>query len=456
MAKLYTKRRLKVENLDLAKPTTYQLYNGTIVGGPWYGTTYTRTVLARCEDLTSLSHPGPPFKEGGPFNVKRYEFRRSVHNQAFDYHTGNLAATSYKESINGPVVSNYTDADVPAMLTEADTVSIHEGFAYPSYDLTSWGATGFAKYSPLKPSANSGQALVELYRDGIPNIIQKSFKTLKEIVNSRPKAGWARRAGEDYLNTVFGWKPLVKDLQDIYKTWKHLNDQLAQIIRDNGKPVRREGTLYYNKDVDGGGGFHSYPSLSEIGFIGNQSSVHASEYLSQAPGYYKTTTTSERIWFSARFRYYIPDVTDDRWTRNAKLALFGLNPSPSLVYEVLPWSWLVDWFTNFGDVINNISKNGIADLYADYAYTMRHYRRDIVVTEWPVVRWGYGTLNKGGVLEDQSHRHTSQASFTSRVRHEEKSRIAASPFGFGLQLTDLSTRQLAILTALGLSRQNFI
>jgi hypothetical protein len=256
--------------------------------------------------------------------------------------------------------------------------------------------------------------------------------------------------GADYLQYKFGWLPLLKDLRDLYQTWKTLDERMAQIIRDNNKAVRREGTLYKNKTST------LTPNDGILKKVIPAFSTEATDTtdpnLVNASGTTKTVETSERIWFSARFRYYIPDVTDDRWETKTKLALFGLNPTPSLLYEVMPWSWLIDYFTNFGSVVSNLSKNGIADLVIDYAYVMRHYKR---LTTWTTLtvpqRLSY--LKKGTTV---TLRTADQESWKLTVLEESKERQVASPFGFGKLAVDLTDRQQAIIAALGLSKINFL
>ena len=114
--------------------------------------------------------------------------------------------------------------------------------------------------------------------------------------------------------------------------------------------------------------------------------------------------------------------------------MYGLTLTPEVVWNIIPWSWLIDWFTNVGDVIANVD-NGIAEnLVAKYAYIMGETRYEWVATS---------TFNciTGG---------THAMSHVSNL--ERKKRGAAEPFGFGMTKDLLSKRQVSILGALGLSR----
>jgi hypothetical protein len=419
------------------------------------------TRKATREVLTSTGHKGPPYKEGGPFSVTRYTLERVplVHNAQFSESdaSGTNGRTWYK---SGLVFANFTLSGLPATISASQIQSKYNSMVIPSRDLNSYGATAINRFSPLNPGASLGQTIVETYREGLPQIPVNLLKRVRDFLKSPDltsgvqdmisgKSPTLQSAGKDYLTVVFGWKPLLSDLRACYDTWNSLNTKLAQIIRDNNKGIRRRGKLYSNTEV-------STPTVvgGSIGFnqgFANQTADPIPPEVNAASQTTKTETTYENIWFAGRFRYYIPDVTDDRWTDRAKLALFGLNPTPALLYEVMPWSWLIDWFSNVGDVISNLSSNGIADLMIDYGYVMRHYKKVTEYDHLSVQTRISGNLK--GKLEIK--RSFPQSHFKTLIIEESKERVVATPFGFGLQIDDLSARQLAILTALGLSRVNF-
>lgn len=145
---------------------------------------------------------------------------------------------------------------------------------------------------------------------------------------------------------------------------------------------------------------------------------------------------SQRIWFKGKMRYFMPpmETSGDRF--NAMRRMYGLTLTPDLVWNIMPWSWLIDWFTNAGDVVSNLTTGVVDDLVAAWAYVMGHTIREAqqVVRCYP--------KRDGAVIP---------TTVTGRTTCEVKRRDAATPFGFGLDADDLTLRQLAILSALGLS-----
>lgn len=347
-----------------------------------------------------------PYHSGGPLTIRKRECT-VIPSQAMKLQSGYLR-------FRGHLYCNPSWPRDPSIPSQA---WYDANFASPD----SFGAEAWNKYRPGKPDASLGQFLGELRE--APRLLKFKVKSFKE------RGYHGRDFGSDYLNIQFGWLPVVRDIQSFYRAFKNLETRLEQLKRDNGRPIRRRGTIKMSEDTtfyeEGYAYSHAWPSLTS-GFY-NQTLPHRQ----------RNTTWSEKVWFSGRFRYWIPDIGTPQWERRAIIALFGANLSPSLAYELMPWSWLIDWFVNIGDVIENMSANAAENLTADYAYTMLHseYRHD---------RWMRGNFRaEGGGWQF--------ASATERNAVILKSRVHASPFGFGMNEDDLNPRQLGILSALGLT-----
>jgi hypothetical protein len=246
-----------------------------------------------------------------------------------------------------------------------------------------------------------------------------------------------RSLGSEYLNVEFGWRPFVNDVRQMYNLWKIVDREMARIIRENGRTIHRKTTL--ENDV----------STSQTGF------ANATPFSNVAgappaimPGftqYSLTTRTYTRIWYSAAYRYWIPDVSSSLWDARARAALFGVLPTAELLWNVLPWSWLIDWFSNVGDVISNISPNAVDNLVAEYSFIMKHTRVDQLAQACC-----YSAAPASGSIYQY---RGFDGAFWSRRRTEIKVRVGGgNPFGFGFKAGDLTNRQLGILAALGMSR----
>lgn len=297
----------------------------------------------------------------------------------------------------------------------------------PSFSsLNGDGATGWKRTRPGKPMANFAVFVGELrHPPTIPRVLMARAKAFRDL-------------GSDYLNVNFGWKPFVSDLRKMYETYVTIDRRLAQLVRDNGRGVRRRTELGNTETTtsgnvatkEGGWYFHyspaSYPGMAYRG------------------GFSWTRTQKTRTWYVAKYRYYIPDVGSSQWTKRATRALYGVNITPEVVWELIPWSWLIDYFSNVGDIVSNLSTNAASHLTADYAYVMR-------TTEVRVECRAHATW------DPYPSRGVQGGTFEAVINngYETKTRQLASPYGFGVNYDGLSAYQMSILAALGISRSRF-
>lgn len=232
-----------------------------------------------------------------------------------------------------------------------------------------------------------------------------------------------------WLALQFGWKPLLSDIRKLVQTQMNAQKRLNQLLRDNGRPVRRRIMLQDDSDFN---------SESSGNNTNGMFPTFPTGYVSTAK-WKQIQRAGNRWWASAQFRYWLPDGPRDiAWSRMMKARIFGINPSPSVVYNAVPWSWLADYFTNLGDVISNLDA-GVADrLAADRFYVMRERWKTTTCTMWATFRRRDGT--------------PVPISGTASSYGAHKSRGKGDPFGFNTNQNQLTGMQLSILGALGMSR----
>jgi len=115
----------------------------------------------------------------------------------------------------------------------------------------------------------------------------------------------------------------------------------------------------------------------------------------------------------------------------------GLKLTPDTLWNLAPWSWAVDWFSNAGDVISNLSDIGEYGLVMRYGYLME----ESITTDTYTL--------EGVVLSDGKPFNCEPLVLVNHT----KTRKQANPYGFGVSWDTLSTFQISILSALGISRR---
>lgn len=320
----------------------------------------------------------------------------------------------------------------PAWVIYAPLHQFPPGLHSTDDQLDELGATAVARCRPTNSAANVGVAIGELIREGVPKLAVETWKRRA----TRPK-GIPKGASEEYLAYQFGLAPLGQEIGTFAAQVLQADRLLAQYERDAGKVVRRRyefPPIESEEVIDQDAGYPAYIGSPETG------SLNPALSTSELNSVRILRTVSKRRWFSGAFTYFLPSWYDARneMSRKALLAkeILGLDLDAEVLWNLTPWSWAIDWFTNAGDVISNANSVLEDGLIMRYGYMMEHtIVRDTYTRTHPrAFRYGLGM--------------SSNVTFVT----ETKLRRRANPFGFGLTWEGLDSFQLSILAALGISR----
>lgn len=283
------------------------------------------------------------------------------------------------------------------------------------------GSKLVASAIPTNPLVDGAVSLAELFREGIPRAIGASVL--------RDRVGFLRSLGSEYLNVEFGWKPLISDIRSAAKAVLESDALIQRLVAHSGKRLHRFRMLPDQVD--------NVLTTSSLGVHVANVDYRCWSGTSQAS---RLQATRKRNWFSGEFTYYLDPSTLSESSRIATQArlLYGLQVDPEVLWNLTPWSWLVDWVANVGPLLHNVSAFQRDGLVMRYGYVMQHDART------DTHRLSMGPGKPGLTLPPYPIYH--------RFKGDRKMRRKANPFGFGIVTEALNTRQLSILTALGLTR----
>jgi len=338
---------------------------------------------------------------------------------------GNFDCIVYKEEYNpsGPVeLRRFTDTSQPGYklgysgrLAAPPPGSVLDAtIAKP--DAAGRFAEAWNKMKPTKPDMSLANALVELRE--LPRQLQQRF--------TRDLLG----ASNFWVALQFGWLPLLRDVRKFVDIQRNGQKRLKQLIRDNGRSVRRRITLLDETQPFGVTSGTTYSAFT------NQ---FVTQMYYTTPQYRAQGMIYSRCWASAKFRYWLPPGPRDvEWTKKMMRRIYGSYVSPSVVYNAIPWTWLIDWFSSVGDLVE-ATDMGVADrLAADYFYVMYETGRWRETHSWGTFRGVQGQRVRVDAFTKNS-----------RVR---KTRYQGNPFGLPAGKVPTNPMQLSILAALGYSR----
>lgn len=292
------------------------------------------------------------------------------------------------------------------------------------------GTKAIARCEPTRSVAELSTATGEFLKEGIPRIplIKGLEKRARTVIN----------AGDEYLNYAFGWVPLVNDVVDTAKFIQKHDKLISQFERDSGRPVRRQFRFPIEKPEVEIEGVYENATLALPTFPWTQYHFGPKGVLTV------TKTTSREVWFSGSFTYYLPSSLPGRSgigdSANSARQLLGAKLNPEVLWNLTPWSWAIDWFSNTGDYFSNLSAFAENGLVMNYGYVM----------EKSIVTRTFRHSGPSGL------RRAGGGAFPTSVSvsyiTESKQRREATPYGFGISLESLTGFQQSILVALGLSK----
>jgi hypothetical protein len=302
--------------------------------------------------------------------------------------------------------------------------------------------------SPFQRSGGIFATLIELLRGDVPGLL-KSLRSHMDLITAMRASGIksaSQALGSEYLNVVFGWTPILKDVQAAVDVLTSI-DQLLFPEESTRRSFKRTVNANSRSHEIAGGAELGIVPLVRPGTSFNDANAEVGSYAGSSSNDWRGFDTlgiswNESVWTSARFATGATPSATNNGHLDRAIQLLGLEITPELIWELTPWSWLIDWFTNVGTVIENMSALGLSNTILNYAYST--FRRETLLTV------------DADPKDNLTGRYPIRKKFPNghgfMVKIDQKVRIAASPFGFGIAGNSLQAGQLAILTALGLAR----
>lgn len=198
-------------------------------------------------------------------------------------------------------------------------------------DFPSTGADitkAIARTNPSRP----GVTPLTLIQDLVE--IPKQLKDVGKLIKNPKSLLSAREIANQNLAIRFGWLPLVKDVQDLLNLQSSIHQRVGELNR-----------LYSET------GLHRRIHLGKAGAEKKQSNVTISSFTGvSCVADIKQFTQGER-WASVRWKpTSVPkhNPSDSERIRQARKLVSGMTIEGLLngLWEVIPWTWIVDWFTD--------------------------------------------------------------------------------------------------------------
>lgn len=253
-----------------------------------------------------------------------------------------------------------------------------------------------ARSNPSRPSVSVPNFIYEL--KDLPGMLKEigRLKLVREGLikaSRRPPAGnaavAAREASNLYLSYRMGWAPFISDIRKMLQ----FRDQIKNRVHDLDILFNQNGGLH--RSVGKGNTLKGIaPTWSEVSTTSSVKTIDSA--LGILIQVRSDVVTSTQMWGSVRWTNPYPRhsrLSYQELERQARDIVFGLNVTPKEVWDAVPWTWLVDWFANFGDYLD--STNNLLSLAPSVPLVMTHQETKESWTRVDTNTWcsgGSGTL----------------------------------------------------------------
>lgn len=295
--------------------------------------------------------------------------------------------------------------------------------SYPNLGLPSDGSaatTAVARTNPSRPTVDLPVFLGEL-RD-LPRLFKnhgdllidkgfwKALKVSKRYKVRRPVS----RAADAYLNYTFGWDPLIGDIGKFLTFTSYVDKRVQELEKLFSRGLKRRIDI---------------ASASVSSKLANET-LQSLGVTINVPLYHEA---SEEV--SAFLRWFPKNILatpgNAEIRRLAWRATLGLTIDLKTMWELMPWSWMIDYATTVGDYL--AAHRNTVPARPGPVQVMRHKRAQITTERWS----------------------NSSGAFCTpwKAIRETKSRVVSQP-SLEAYLPFISGRQLSILGSIAFLRRN--
>lgn len=195
-----------------------------------------------------------------------------------------------------------------------------------------------ARTNPSRPTADLAADLLEALTD-LPNLLRKQGDTVIEQYYKRGTESFAHinaHGGETGVGFRFAMAPLLRDLIQIFSFANDVDQRVKQLKKAHSQRKNRVKVNIWSESAS--------QSVGPLTIW----SLEGADVTAQI----ERTSVSKK-WASM---VWTPDLSAlppaaDALVQTAREVTHGWRLSPATWWEVLPWSWLGDYFGNVGDYL---------------------------------------------------------------------------------------------------------
>lgn len=273
--------------------------------------------------------------------------------------------------------------------------------------------------------------------------VQGTFKTLrKEIPKFFDPRSTKRKtamsilgsASDVYLQQQFNIRPLISDIKAISDSLKTVQRQVRKILDDAEKPLTihrsMKLTTAYQNSFEKFGPHSYWNSLHyDIGRPGKLGAAYC---------YRDVNYEESSLRVTMQYSYHLSEFQRIHADTLGMLDALGIQANPAIIWNALPWSFVVDWVLGVSSWLNSLRKSNLrpVTVIRNFCWSQKIVRR---ITTSNNLVWG---ADKGFSKVSSVVRETSY-----------KRGIKGMDVNAAIASSGLNSREFSLASALVLSRK---
>ncbi len=234
------------------------------------------------------------------------------------------------------------------------------------------------RLSPARKEFSIGRSVAELRE--LPRSLKgtaEAWLLARETISRKQKLATRKgtSAPGEYVNISFGWLPIYRDIVRMLSLPERISRRVNRLMYRNGLDnTFRTGFSLGSSPV-------SSPPSFTFDLLQGESLVGVATH--------GIRSTELRGVVNAGLRF--PAIALPELQRKLMRQAWGLYPDPEDVYNLVPWTWLIDWFGGLGDYVDAFN---------------------IINKDPSIINWGFITGISTGYIDTV---HTSKATRIQKV-----------------------------------------
>lgn len=224
----------------------------------------------------------------------------------------------------------------------------------------------------------------------LPDPSWKSKRRRREMSTSKVVRHYGQYSvkaiAQSWLAHQFGVKPMINDTKEFITKFRSLDEKILDFIEGQNKVK----TYHYEKKLPSG--FFQVPGWEDPHYAHFDLNGSHSDSLSFAAdiadvdyveGIAQRKISNLEYHATMKFSYHLPNYGAGLQAFLASLDSYGINFSPSDLWEIIPFSFLVDWVLNVGESLKGLDKENlpVTVVIHDFCHSVKYTREDTFVIQ---------------------------------------------------------------------------